>query len=82
MTYRLKLPIPSVIDEARIAALDIPTLVILAGSSPMHDTQAVAATARRLLRHGTVKVYPNTSHAINGERPDAIAGDIAAHLAR
>jgi pimeloyl-ACP methyl ester carboxylesterase len=30
MTYRLKLPIPGVIDEARIAALDIPTLVIFA----------------------------------------------------
>jgi pimeloyl-ACP methyl ester carboxylesterase len=82
MTYRLKLPIPSVIDETRIAALEVPTLVILAGRSPMHDTQAAAVTARRLLRHGTVKIYPNTSHAISGERPDAIAADIAAHLAR
>jgi pimeloyl-ACP methyl ester carboxylesterase len=82
MTYRLKLPIPSVIDETRIAALEVPTLVIVAGRSPMHDAQAVAATARRLLRRGTVKVYPGTSHAISGERPDAIAADIAAHLTR
>ena len=81
-TYRLKLPIPSVIDESRIAALDIPTLVILAGKSPMHDPNAAAATARRLLRRGTVKVYPDTSHAINGERPHEIAADIAAHVAR
>jgi pimeloyl-ACP methyl ester carboxylesterase len=81
-TYRLKLPIPGVIDEGRIAALPIPTLVILAGSSPMHDAGAAAATARRLLRHGTVTLYPGTSHAINGERPAEIAADVAAHAAR
>jgi pimeloyl-ACP methyl ester carboxylesterase len=81
-TYRLKLPIPGVIDPARIAALDRPVLVILAGASPMHDSAAAADTARRLLRHGTVKLYPDASHAINGERPDAIAADIAAHVSR
>jgi pimeloyl-ACP methyl ester carboxylesterase len=81
-TYRLKLPIPGLIDEGRIAALPVPTLVILAGSSPMHDAGAAAATARRLLRNGTVKLYPGTSHAINGERPAEIAADVAAHAAR
>lgn len=81
-TYRLKLPIPAVIDPQRIAALDRPTLVILGGASPMHDSAAAADTARRVLRQGTVKVYPGTSHAINGERPDEIAADLAAHLSR
>ena len=80
-TYRLKLPIPGVIDPQRIAAVAAPTLVILAGASPMHDAAAAADVARRVLRHGTVKVYPGTSHAINGERPAEIAADIAAHLA-
>ena len=81
-TYRLKLPIPSVIDPRRIAELRLPTLVILAGASPMHDTTAAADVARRLLQQGTVKVYPGTSHAINGERPAEIAADVAAHTAR
>ena len=81
-TYRLKLPIPSVIDPQRIAALKIPTLVILAGASPMHDATAAAEVARRTLQRGTVKVYPGTSHAINGERPAEIAADLAALLAR
>jgi len=81
-TYRLKLPIPSVIDPQRIAALDVPTLVILAGASPMHDAAAAAEVARRTLKHGTVKVYPGTSHAINGERPAEIAADLAAFLDR
>jgi pimeloyl-ACP methyl ester carboxylesterase len=80
-TYRLKLPIPSVIDPQRIAAVQAPTLVILAGASPMHDAAAAADVARRVLKGGTVKVYPGTSHAINGERPAEIAADIATLLA-
>jgi hypothetical protein len=27
-------------------------------------------------------IYPDTSHAVSGERPDAIAADIAANLTR
>lgn len=81
-TYRLKLPVPSVIDPQRIAGVEAPALVILAGASPMHDANAAAEVARRVLKHGTVEVYPGTSHAINGERPAEIAADIAALLAR
>jgi hypothetical protein len=33
------------------------------------------------LQHGTVRVYPEASHAINGEYPDEIAADIDAFLA-
>ena len=44
-------------------------------------TQAAPVTARRLLWRGTLKIYPNTSYAISGERPHAIAADMAAHLA-
>ncbi|HEY8550816.1 MAG TPA: alpha/beta fold hydrolase [Vicinamibacterales bacterium] len=79
-TYRLSLPVPGLIDEERMKALPIPTLVILAGSSPMHDSQAAADTARRVLRQGTVKVYPGTSHAITGERPADIVADIDGHV--
>jgi pimeloyl-ACP methyl ester carboxylesterase len=78
--YRLKLPIPGVIDPQRIATLERPVLVILAGASPMHDSTAAADVARRVLRRGTVKVYAGTSHAINGERPAEIAADIRVHL--
>jgi pimeloyl-ACP methyl ester carboxylesterase len=81
-TYRLKLPVPGLPDPARIEALPMPMLVILAGRSPMHDAEAAAAEARRRLPRGTVKVYPGASHAINGERPGEIAADVAAHLDR
>lgn len=81
-TYRLKLAAPERIPAERIAAVGIPTLVIMAGASPMHDAAAAADLASRTLRHGTVTTYPGSSHAVNGEQPAAIAGDIAAHLAR
>jgi pimeloyl-ACP methyl ester carboxylesterase len=80
--YRLKLPLPGRPDPATVAALPMPVLVILAGASPMHDTAAAAAEARRLLPRGTVKVYAGASHAISGERPAEIAKDVAAHMDR
>jgi pimeloyl-ACP methyl ester carboxylesterase len=79
-TYALHLPAPSRIPEDRIAAIRQPVLVIMAGRSPMHDSPTAANLARRTLRHGTVRVYPEASHAINGEYPDEIAADIDAFL--
>jgi pimeloyl-ACP methyl ester carboxylesterase len=80
--YRLKVPVPSLPDPGKVATLRIPLLVILAGASPMHDAQAAAAEARRVLPRSTVKVYPGASHAINGEHPAEIAVDLSAHLGR
>jgi pimeloyl-ACP methyl ester carboxylesterase len=52
-TYRLKLPLPGLPDPAKIAALPMPMLVILAGQSPMHDAAAAAAeVAAHLDRSG------------------------------
>jgi pimeloyl-ACP methyl ester carboxylesterase len=79
-TYALHLPAPRRIPQDRIAAIDQPVLVIMAGRSPMHDSAAAADLARRSLQHGTVRVYPEASHAINGEYPDEIAADIGDFL--
>ena len=80
--YRLKVPIPSLPDPVKIGALRVPVLVVLAGASPMHDAAAAEVEARRLLPRQTVRVYAGASHAINGERPDEIAADVAALLER
>jgi pimeloyl-ACP methyl ester carboxylesterase len=80
-TYALHLPAPSRIQEDRIAAIGQPVLVIMADRSPMHDSPAAANLARRTLQLGTVRVYPEASHAINGEYPNEIAADIDAFLA-
>ncbi len=76
--YALALPAPRRIVEKVLARLDLPVLVVVAGRSRMHDPHRVAATARRVLRHGRVVVYEGASHAVNGECPDRIAADVAA----
>lgn len=49
-------------DAAQIRRLDVPTLVLLGGSSRAHDIDRVGAAARRLLPRGTVAVIPGASH--------------------
>ncbi|WP_416563190.1 alpha/beta fold hydrolase [Nocardia testacea] len=80
-TYTMRQPRPSRIAPERLRTLQMPVLAIIAGDSPMHDSAAAARTAQQNLRHGTVKVYPGASHAINGEQPQRIAADIADFLA-
>lgn len=79
-TYALKLPAPRRIVETQLRALDRPVLVILAGRSRMHDAQAAAEVARATLPRGQVELYPDASHAINGEHPAQIAADVATFL--
>ncbi|MBX7268604.1 alpha/beta hydrolase [Micromonospora sp. Llam7] len=79
--YRLRLPQPARISEERLGGLDMPVLAIIAGESVMHDSQAAAETAERVLPRGTVRVYPGASHAVNGEQPEQIADDIATFIA-
>ncbi|MDO3704846.1 alpha/beta hydrolase [Micromonospora sp. C28SCA-DRY-2] len=81
-SYVLRLPTPDRLTEEQLAGVRVPVLTLLAGKSPMHDAAAGAEHARRVLPDGVVKVYPDASHAINGEHPEEIAADIAAHLTR
>ncbi|WP_222723722.1 alpha/beta fold hydrolase [Streptomyces sp. t39] len=78
--YALKLPQPERISEDRLATLDMPVLIIIAGQSVMHDPQTAARTAERALPDATVHTYEDASHAINGEYPERIAEDLAAFL--
>lgn len=78
--YAMKLPAPQRIADSALTSLDIPVLAVLAGRSRMHDATGAADLARRTLRHGTVLIYPQASHAINGEQPEQIAEDLGAFL--
>jgi hypothetical protein len=51
-------------------------LVILAERSPMHDSAVAAEEARRTRPDDVVTVYPDATHAINGEYPDRLAADV------
>jgi pimeloyl-ACP methyl ester carboxylesterase len=78
--YRLRLPQPTRIGEEQLEGLDMPVLAIIAGASVMHDADAAVDTAERTLREGTVLLYEDASHAVNGEQPDQIAADLEAFL--
>lgn len=75
--YRMRLPQTSRIPEERLASLEMPVLAIIAGESVIHDPQMATETAQRALVNGEIVVFPDASHAINGEYPDEIAAEIA-----
>lgn len=79
--YAMKLSAPVRPSEDRLATVNVPVLVLLAGQSRLHDAGKAAEMARRALTRGTVKTYPQASHALNGEYPNEIAADVAAFLA-
>ena len=78
--YRLRLPQPARISEERLGALRVPVLAIIAGESVMLDPATAVDTAERALPDATVRLYGDASHAVNGEYPERIAGDIARFL--
>ncbi|MDQ0366700.1 alpha/beta fold hydrolase [Catenuloplanes indicus] len=78
--YTVKLSAPVRPSDDQVRGVAAPVLLLLAGKSRVHDAAAAADTARRLLPAATVKIYPEASHAINGEHPAEIAADIAAFL--
>jgi pimeloyl-ACP methyl ester carboxylesterase len=64
---------PRVFSDEQLRSLDLPVLALIAGRSVMLDPARAAARARRLLPRGQVEVWPDASHAINGEYPHEIA---------
>lgn len=79
--FTMRLPQPQRITESQLAALPMPVLAIIAGRSVMHDPPKARSTAERALRTKSVVVYPDASHAVNGEYPDRIADDLRTFLA-
>ncbi|MBB5915882.1 pimeloyl-ACP methyl ester carboxylesterase [Nocardia transvalensis] len=65
-------PAPARPTEAELAAIDLPVLAIIAGRSIVHDAERAAAAARRI-PGARVELWPDASHAVNGEFPDRIA---------
>ena len=64
---------PKLFTDDQLRSLQRPTLVLIAGRSVMLDPARALATARRLLPQGQIELWPDASHAINGEYPDEIA---------
>lgn len=71
--FVIKLPAPKRFSDEQLRGLDVPVLAVLAGRSVMLNPDRAAARARSLLPDATVEVWPDASHAVNGEFPERIA---------
>ncbi|MDV3127430.1 alpha/beta hydrolase [Mycobacterium sp. 21AC1] len=71
--FVLRTPMPKLFTDEQLRSLDVPVLALIAGRSVMLDPARAVARARELLPRGQVELWPDASHAINGEYPDKIA---------
>jgi pimeloyl-ACP methyl ester carboxylesterase len=71
--FVIRKAMPKMFTDDQLRSLDLPVLALIAGRSVMHDAARATARARNLLRRGHVELWPDASHAINGEYPAEIA---------
>jgi pimeloyl-ACP methyl ester carboxylesterase len=71
--FVLRKPMPRMFTDEQLRSLDRPVLALIAGRSVMLDPARAAARALRLLRRGEVELWPDATHAINGEFANEIA---------
>ncbi len=75
--FVLRTPMPRQISDDQLRGLAVPVLAFIAGRSVMLDARRAAANARKLLPLGQIELWPQASHAVNGEYPDEIAARAA-----
>lgn len=71
--FTLRTPMPKLFTDDQLRALEAPVLALIAGRSVMLHPDGAVARARELLPRGQIELWPEASHAINGEYPDEIA---------
>ena len=71
--YVLRKAMPKLFTNDQLRSLAVPVLALIAGRSVMLDAALAAARARNLLPRGQVELWPDASHAINGEYSGEIA---------
>jgi pimeloyl-ACP methyl ester carboxylesterase len=77
-TYKSKLPLPKKITEEQLQELKVPVLGILAEESTMHHSEKSLDVGIENLKNplSQMVMFPNASHAINGEYPEKLAKNI------
>lgn len=70
--YHIAQPLLPRPDETQLRAIDVPALILLAGRSIVHDSAVAAENAERIPR-ARVELWPDASHALNGEYPERIS---------
>lgn len=71
--FVMRLPAPKRFTAAQVQGVRMPVLALLAGRSVVLRADRAAEYARKMLPHAEIEVWPQASHAINGEYPVEIA---------
>ncbi|WP_211117480.1 alpha/beta hydrolase [Streptomyces sp. RPA4-5] len=77
--FKVSFPAPALPGANELRSIGVPVLALIAGKSIVHDAGKAAARARTL-RESTVEIWPEASHAINGEYPERLAERVHAFL--
>ncbi|MDN5919583.1 MAG: alpha/beta fold hydrolase [Pseudonocardia sp.] len=79
LTWSPALPLPSYPAEAELARIRVPVLVVLGGRTTVLDPERARRRAERSLTDVRVEVWPQASHSLTGEFPEATAEAVLAH---
>lgn len=77
--FKVSFPSPALPGADELRSLRVPVLALIAGKSIVHDAEKAAARARTL-RDSAVEIWPEASHALNGEYPERLAERVHAFL--
>ncbi len=70
------LPEMHLFGDDELSAIDVPTRIVVAERSVIHDARQVAARLGSLSPHLRVEVVPKTTHGLSLEKPDLVTARI------
>ncbi len=70
--FRVALPLPEYPTDQQLRSVTVPVLALVSGKSTVHDPQKAFDRANRQLRQARVELWPNATHGISAEWPDAV----------
>lgn len=79
LAWNQALPHPSYPADADLARVPVPVLVVLGGRTTILDPERARRRAERCLPDVRVEVWPQASHSLAGEFPEAVAEAVLAH---
>lgn len=78
-TFSAALPHPAYPTDDQLLGVRVPVLALLGGRSTMLDADRARDRAERLLPDVRVEVWPDATHALPGEYPEATVDRVAEH---
>ncbi|MFI1991926.1 alpha/beta fold hydrolase [Actinoplanes sp. NPDC020271] len=77
MRFRRRLPIPDQVTDTELAALTVPTLVLMGEHSSLYEPAEVMRRLRRVLPSAQAEIVPGASHDLPSHSPELVADRIA-----